>query len=222
MCSWSARAKPLFFKRTVHQILIKSDLKKKKKRKKRKERESENMYLSIEIRCHISSLIANPKSGIPNRTHRTHTESSKMEIDTCWALNNLQLGHHHWLTFVFGQPPFFINLAKGSSNIISGRGLKLPTYLRNVQGTILSKLCVLFFCIHEMAVFLIHNVNSCHGISINWSPLTQLYWETYFMLRIVCVIMKFNSIQRLCLKLFYRGLFTEDDTKWHAFRFSPR
>ena len=47
------------------------------------------MYLSIEIRCHISSLIANPKSGIPNRTHRTHTESSKMEIDTCWALNNL-------------------------------------------------------------------------------------------------------------------------------------
>ena len=66
------------------------------------------MYLSIEIRCHISSLIANPKSGIPNRTHRTHTESSKMEIDTCWALNNLQLGHHHWLTFVFGQPPFFL------------------------------------------------------------------------------------------------------------------
>ena len=55
------------------------------------------MYLSIEIRCHISSLIANPKSGIPNRTHRTHTESSKMEIDTCWALNNLQLGHHLFL-----------------------------------------------------------------------------------------------------------------------------
>ena len=56
---------------------------KKKKGKKRKERESENMYLSVEIRCHISRLIANPKSGIPNRTHRTHTESSKMEIDTC-------------------------------------------------------------------------------------------------------------------------------------------
>ena len=67
----------------LRQLSIGFQKKKKKKKKKRKERESENMYLSVEIRCYISRLITNPKSGIPNRTHRTHTESSKMEIDTC-------------------------------------------------------------------------------------------------------------------------------------------
>ena len=64
--------------------------------------------------------------------------------------------------------PFFINLAKRSSNNISGRGLKLPILMfKKCAGNNFKQIMGSFFCIHEMAVFLIHNVNSCHGNSIN-------------------------------------------------------
>ena len=65
MCSWSARAKPLFL-RTVYQLLFRTSKKKKKKKKKKekpKQKEFKNMYLSVEIHFQILRLIANPKSG---------------------------------------------------------------------------------------------------------------------------------------------------------------